>query len=173
MVENLTATGNRSNEGGAVYLAASHYDGQSYFSGINKFTGNVLVKDNEGGGVFVGELTTLTLAGDSLSADSYLDVTLHSGLLGQKVFGVYNYEGENPTFVLTAGDRSVTEPELPVYEAPEEETVPTETEAVAPVPGEDNTLLYAGIGGIAAVIVIAAAALVIVKKKKSAKAENK
>ena len=176
IVENLTATGNKA-ESGAVYLAKSYYDGQSYFCGVMSFKGLLQVKDNEGGGVFVGEGTTLTLEGEGLAEGSYLDVTLHSGVLGQKVFGVYNYEGSNPYYVLTPGDRSITDPELPEYvpepEQTETEPTQTETQAAAAEEGQDNTGLYLGIGGIGAVIVLAAVALVIVKKKKSAKAETK
>ena len=39
--------------------------------------------------------------------------------------------------------------------------------------GEDNTMLYVGIGGIAAVVILAAVVMILAKKKKSAKAENK
>ena len=42
IVKNLTATGNTA-ASHAVYLAASHYDGQSYFTGVMKFSGKVIV----------------------------------------------------------------------------------------------------------------------------------
>lgn len=157
MVKNLVATGNTAAIG-AVYLAASHHDGQSYFAGVMKFSGKVVIQDNQGGGLFVGERTTLTLEGDSLEAGSYMDVTLYSGLLTQKVFGVYDYEGSNLEYVITPGDRSVTDPEH-LKQAGAEGSDADEAAAA-------DIILYVGIGVF--VLAIAAIAVLLAMKKKKA-----
>lgn len=159
IVENLEATGNTASEH-AVYLAASHYDGQSYFCGVMKFSGKIVVRDNKGGGVYVGEQTTLTLEGDSLADGSYMDVALHSGLLTQKVFGVYDYEGSDLNYVITVGQRSVTDPEHLLKSG----------ETAGEQGGDANVLLYVGVGVFTLAIAAVAVILVAMKKKKTANA---
>ena len=90
-------------------------------------------------------------------------VTLDSGVLTNRVFGAYNYEGGEQVYVITYGDRSVTEPE---YDA----SLAVKTDA--PVEQnqqntESDIWLYAGIG--AFVLVIAAVVILLLKKKKPAK----
>ena len=166
-INGLTATGNTSTGNAyAVYFADSDYDGQSYVNGIMRIGGDMIVKDNQGGDMFMGEKTTITVMGANVTEKSEMNITLASGLLTNKLFGVYHYEGGDPVYTVTCGNRSLTEPE---YEAPVEETQPEETiQVTEPAEaGESDTALFAGIGGIAAVIVLAAVILVVVKKKKA------
>ena len=99
------------------------------------------------------------MTGERLGDKSYVDLTLSEGVLSQWVFGVYNYEGGNGRYVLTGGDRSITDPEP--YELAQEDTADSGETA-------GNILLYVGVG-LAAIAACAAAALVIVKKKKAGK----
>ena len=89
---------------------------------------------------------------------------LDSGLLTQRVIGVYHYEGENLNYIITSGDRSLTEPEM-VETQPEETQPDTEATQGQETQAQDNTMLYLAIAGIAAVILLAAVILVVVKKK--------
>ena len=93
-----------------------------------------------------------------------MDLTFHSGVLSQWVHGVYNYEGGDQHYILTAGDRSLTEP-IPYGE---ESSAQVQTKPAL----TNDILLYAGIG----VVALAAAAgviLMLLKKKKSPAGETK
>ena len=164
---NCTVTGNTSGgEGYAVYFTAAEFDGHSYSTGHKKVGGDMIIKDNNGGEMYLGEGSAVAVVEGPLGAKTYMEITLHSGVISEHLFGEYDYEGGDLEYIITAGNRSLTDPEkYEYYQAPVEET-------------EDQTksgsdvLLYAGIGviGLAA---IAAAVLVISKKKKSAAAEKK
>ena len=177
-LHNVNVTGNTSGSGYAVYMADSQYDGHSYFTSRNKLSGNVVIKDNEGGNLFMGKDVVFVITADGLGQDTYMDLLLHSGTVTNRIFGAYNYEGGDLAYVVTAGDRSITDPEVYVEETQPEPETTEGTEATQATEGtqeqgEDNTMLYVGIAGIGAVVVLAAAALVIVKKKKANKAESK
>ncbi len=176
-MHSVTATGNQSGgEGYAIYLADSDYDGHSHFNGLMKASGSMIVHDNQGGNLYLGEKTSMAIGEQGLSEDARIDVTLHSGLLTDWVWGAYNYEGSNLNYTITYGDRSITDPEIhteteePVedpYQDGEPTEAPTEGEKEAP---KGNAGLIAGIAAV--VVVIAAAAVAIVaaaKKKKTAK----
>ena len=167
-LENVTITGNSAPEGCyALYITSALYDGHSYFTGHRWIGGEMIVKDNQGGQVYLAEGAIVTVTGEKLGENSHVEITLQAGLLGQAVYGVYGYEGAAPQYVITSGDRSITDPE--VVAQPEEPTQPIDTTAPEETTQEtDNTMLYLAIGGIAAVILLAAV-LVVVKKKKSAK----
>ena len=84
------------------------------------------------------------------------------------------YEGGNLNYVITYGNRSLTDPEVaePAPDATEpDQTQQTEAGENETAAGEGNTLLYLGIGGVAAVILLAAV-LVVVKKKKDKASRN-
>ena len=158
IMNGMTATGNTSKmDGYAVYLADVEYDNHSYTSGLNRMAGDVIVKDNQGGDMYLGETTTIVILPEGLSEKAEIHVTLASGVLTNKVQGAYHYEGGDLVYVITYGDRSLTEPEY--------------DEALANKDKEDSAigdvLLYVGIG----VFVLAIAAVVVVlilKKKKKA-----
>ena len=166
-MHNVTAIGNKSGgEGYAVYFTAAEFDGHSYSTGHKKVGGDMIIKDNNGGDMYLGEGSAVAVVEGPLGAKTHMEITLHSGVISEHLFGEYDYEGGDLEYTITAGNRSLTDPEkYEYYQAPVEET-------------EDQTksgsdvLLYAGIGviGLAA---IAAAVLVISKKKKSAAAEKK
>ena len=171
-LQNVTVTGNTSGgEGFAIYTTASLFDGHSYQTGHKRIGGEMIVKDNVGGDLFLGEGTALAVTGEALGENSHVNVTLYSGVLSQWVFGVYNYEGGNLNYVLTAGDRSLTDPEpyeLEQETQPEEPTGETEgTQGSEIAETEDNTMLYVAIAAVAAVILLAAVAVIVIKKKKS------
>ena len=156
--DGLTVTGNKTAEGSAVYYAPSGFDGQSYVLGLHKLSGNVRVCDNEGtmDDLFIGEDTVIGVMPQGFGADTKIQVQLAGGILTNTLLGEYDYEGGDLHYTVTAGSRSLTEPEVFVP-AEEPETAPTDgteitnTDPETPAAeAEDNTVLYAGIGGIAA-----------------------
>jgi len=162
----VTVTGNTSGgEGYAVYLPPALYDGHSNYTGHKRMSGNVIIRDNQGGEMYLGEETVLAITGESLGEKAYVDITIHAGVLSQWVHGVYGYEGGDQHYILTAGDRSLTDPE-PYGEQPQ-----TQRDQTQPAKSGD-TWLYVGIGVVAAAA-IAGVILVILKKKKSPAGETK
>ena len=178
-MESVTATGNKSGgEGYAVYLDDSDYDGFSYINGLMEMCGNMQIHDNPGGDLYLGKQTCLSITDKGISEDAKVNVTLHSGLLTQLVWGEYNYEGGDLNYTITYGNRSIVDPEIPTAEpeAPVEDPGQSGDSVEDPTQGEKNepkgkTGLYVGIGAVVAVI--AAAAVIIVaaasKKKKVTK----
>lgn len=171
-MDGLTVTGNQSGGAGyAVYLEDSKYDGQSFVRGVLKMGGDMIVKDNPGGDMYLGDTGTISIPGGYLGENSYIHIQLYSGVLTQQVLGFYDYEGGDLDYIITAGSRSVTEPEA-IQTQDDEPTEEPTTPGDEIKPGEDSKLsgaLIAGIGGI--VLVIAAAVVliaVLAKKKKHA-----
>ena len=167
-LESVTVTGNTSGgEGYAVYLPAAEYDGHSNYTGFKTMGGEMIVRDNEGGDLYLGEETVLAVTGESLGEKTYVDITIFDGVLSQWVHGVYNYEGGDQHYILTAGDRSLTDPE-PYGEQPQTQQ-PQQTQNEKKT---GDTWLYVGIGAVA-LVAIAGVVLVILKKKKSPAGETK
>lgn len=168
---NVTVTGNTSLGGKyAVYLTPAQWDGHTYYSGMKKITGDMIVKDNEGGDMYLAEQIALAVSGN-LGDKAEIHVELSDGVVTQRVIGLYNYDGGNLSYVLTAGDRSVTDPEAPVEEPVE---TPTEPEITEPggeqkQPSGSNAVVYAGIGVLVLVIAAAAVILVLLGRKKAGK----
>ena len=165
ILRNVDVNGNASGgDGYALYLADSLFDGHSYQSGSNKMSGNIKVEGNENGDMYLGPTATVSIEEAGLGQDTKILVTLDSGVLTNRVFGAYNYEGGELNYTVTYGDRSVTDPE---YDA----SLVVKTQETQDTAQGGDVLLYAGIGviGLAA---IAATVLLILKKKKPAKAEN-
>ena len=159
-MQNVTVTGNVSGgEGFAVYLTPSEFDGHSYQTGHKRMGGNMIIKDNKGGDLYLSEGTVVAVTGESLGEKSHVNVTLHSGVVTQWVQGVYNYEGGDGEYVLTAGNRSITDPE-PIPAAQEQAGENGEKTA------SGDVILYVGIGVF--VIALAAVAAVLLTKKKKA-----
>lgn len=158
-MENVTVTGNVSGgEGYAVYLTPSNFDGHSYQSGHKRIAGDMVIRDNPGGDLYLSNGTILAVTGERLGEKSYVVLTLAEGVLSQWVFGVYSYEGGDGEYVLTGGDRSITDPE-PYGQSQETEAASDKS---------DDILLYVGIGVIA--LAVCAAVVIILKKKKTGKA---
>ena len=169
-LHNTQITGNASGgDGFAVYTNDAKYDGHSFTASVNKLSGNTVIRDNQGGNLWMAPDVVFALSGQGLGADAHIELTLDSGVLTGRILGAYHYEGGEQVYTVTYGDRSMTDPEaVPQKNASDEEqTQPTQNEAPAQEGG--NIGLYAGIGGIAAVIVVAAVVLVLIKKKKTAK----
>jgi len=167
---NLTVTGNVcANNGHALVLADSEFDGQTYINGLFKMGGDMIIKDNEGGDLYLDYKTTIGALAQGYGPKTHMNVTLDEGLLTQRVDGAYNYEGGDLVYTITYGERSLTDPEYdPNLVAKPAATEQTQQNHTA----KTDILLYVGIGviGLAA---IAGAVLVIAKKKKSASAETK
>lgn len=157
---NVTVTGNTSkDELYALYFDASLYDGHTYYTGKKVLQGYVIVKDNQGGEAYLGEGTAIAIPGQGLAEETYLPITLHSGLLTQQVIGIYNYEGENLSYIITAGDRSVTDPEKGAQ-------VKTQAQS-------SDWILYGAIGLFVAAIVAVVVLVIAKKKKKTPAGEQK
>lgn len=172
LLTNATVTNNVSQNGGyALYYADAEFDGFSYFRGLYKIGGQMIVKDNQGGDLYLGEQTTMSVNAEGLTGESCINIKLASGLLTQRLYGAYDYEGSNCEYVVTAGNRSETDPEFDVSMLSQDESV----EDPAEVPtGEDEqktdkkvspVILIAG-GAMAAVIAAVAIITVAVAKKK-------
>lgn len=158
-IDGLTATGNQSGgEGYAVYLNDSNYDGESYIAGVMKMGGDVIVKDNRGGDMYLGEMTTISIPGGIIGEKTYINITIASGVLTQKVFGQYNYEGGDRVYTVTYGDRSMTDPEM----IPGAQTEQDSDSAAGDV------LLYVVVG-VVALAVVAVVVVLLRKKKTTAK----
>ena len=156
-----TVTGNTSGgEGYAVYLTAAEYDGHSYLTGFKKVGGNVIVRDNNGGDMYIGEGTGVAVVGEAIGEKAHIEIKLHSGVLSEHLFGVYGYEGGDLVYTVTAGDRSVTDPEAYQYY---QEPADQDADAAGNI---GNVVLYIVVGVVAAAV-IAALVLVVMKKKKA------
>ena len=166
-LNNVTITGNSSESDlYALYFDASQYDGMTYYTGKKVLKGNIILKDNQGGEAYLGQGAAIAIPGEGIGADTYLPITLHSGLLTKQVVGIYHYEGGDLEYVITAGDRSVTDPEI----GPAEENETKTQEQTRQESG--NTLLYLAVGAVA-LLIVAAVVLVLLKKKKSPAGESK
>ena len=162
----VTVTDNVSaNNGYAVVFADAEFDGQTYINGLFKVQGDIIVRDNEGGDVFLDKMTTVTTTNQGFGPKTYMNITLDEGLLTQRIYGAYNYEGGNLNYVLTYGDRSLTDPEYDPSMVVEPDGGQSQKTAVADV------LLYAGIG-LVALVAIGGAVLLLRKKKTAASAEK-
>ena len=165
-----TVTGNTSGgEGYAVYFCPSNFDGHSYSAGHKKVGGNMIIKDNQGGDCYMGEGSAVAFVGGPAGEKTHMEITLHSGVLSEHLFGVYGYEGGDLVYTVTAGDRSMTDPEdYEYYQAPEEETKPTEQKTEKKDSGD--IWLYVGIGVLALIVI---AVIVLLTKKKAGKTAEK
>ena len=167
---NLTVTGNIcANNGHALYLADSEFDGQTYVNGLFKMGGDMIVKDNEGGDLYLDNMVTIGALADGYSPKMYMNVTLDKGLLTQRVDGYYDYEGGNLVYTMTYGDRSVTEPE---YDPALVKTAEAASEKDNAKTAAQDIWLYVGIGAIGLAVVAAAVLLILNKKKKAVKPEQ-
>ena len=165
----VTITGNvAANNGYALYYADSEYDSQTYIRGLFKLGGDIIVKDNQGGDMYLDNLVTVAVTDQGIGPKTHMEVTLDKGVLTNRLYGAYNYEGGDQAYTVTYGTRSLTEPEVdPELTVLEHTAEEEKTQA-----NTGNIWLYVGIGVIA-LAAIAGAVLMIGKKKKSAGAEKK
>ena len=163
-MEDVTVTGNVcGNNGHAVYLADSEFDGQTYINGLFKFGGDMIIKDNEGGDLFLDNKVTIGETNRAYGHKTHMNVTLDAGLLTQRVMGAYNYEGGNLVYTITCGDRSLTDPEFDPTMVPQkpDETQQTQQDTT----DKQDIWLYVGVGALA--LVILAVVVLLLKKKKT------
>ena len=109
----------------------------------------------------------MNVDGKGLAEGTKINVNLQSGLLTRTVIGAYDYEGGNLEYVITAGDRSVTDPEL----LPETET-PVEEEIQQQESGNDNGLLIPVLVGCGVLVLILILILLLLRKKKRGNAKS-
>ena len=167
---NLTVTDNTSDTGvGGFYIEKADYDGHSYVSSIIKIGGKILVTDNKGTapGMYIAEGSLVNVDGNGLAEGTKINVNLQSGLLTRTVIGAYDYEGGNLEYVITAGDRSVTDPEL----LPETQT-PVEEEPQQQVSDDDKGLLIPVLVGCGALVLILILILLFLRLKKRGNARS-
>jgi len=164
-MHSVTATGNTSGgKGFAVWLNDSQYDGHSYVAGLMKMSGDMIVTDNEGGDLYLGVKTTMTIGHEGLGQNTKVGITLDSGVLTNRLYGEYNYEGGNLVYTVTYGSRSFTEPEY------DSAIVKTEQEETKPDAAADTDILLCTGIGVIGLAAIAGVVLVLAKKKKAGKA---
>ena len=165
-LENTVITGNKTENGAAVYIGPARYDGHSYVNATLKFGGDLQIEGNEGtmDDLYIDQGAAIGVTAEGFGQNTNIKVQMHSGVLTNTILGKYDYEGGDLHYVLTYGDRSLTEPE---FVAAAEPAALQEQKA-----GGGDILLYAGIGviGLAA---IAAVVLLLLKKKKSPAGEGK
>lgn len=179
-MHSLKVTGNTSGKLGTVYLADSRYDGESYVAAVYTMAGDMYIYDNPGEGkdLYLSGVSCLSVQAPGLGKDTKIGINLKEGLLTDKVYGEYNYEGGDLEYLITYGDRSVTDPELLVSAEPE----PTDDVQATDVPTtEEQQDSRSGVlGGSLVIALVALAVLVILilllvakrKKKDQEKAEK-
>ena len=114
------------------------------------------------------EEVTVAVTDQGIGPKTHMEVTLDKGVLTNRLYGAYNYEGGDQAYTVTYGTRSLTEPEVdPELTVLEHTAEEEKTQA-----NTGDIWLYVGIGVIA-LAAIAGAVLMIGKKKKSAGAETK
>ena len=164
-LHNTRITGNQSGgQGYAVYMNDANYDGHSYFTSKNKLSGNVVIKDNSGGNLWMGPDVCFAITAGGLGQEAHLELTMDSGVVTQRILGAYHYEGGNRVYTITYGDRSMREPL--------DDGLPVETRAVQQQQKEESwdVLLYVGLVVLA---VAEAGVLAVIRKKQPGKtAEN-
>ena len=173
-IDDLTLDGcviknNTSDEGGAVFLDNSEYDGHSYFVGMFKLLGDTVIRDNKGThpGLYLSANTAVAIPAPGLGQKAEIDVYLESGKLTDLMIGRYDYSGGDGKYLVTYGDKSYTDPEgtPPASESAQEpiepsgESVPQTPEQTA----EASWLLWAA--GAVVLAGILAAVIVLTKKK--------
>jgi len=171
-MDGVRATGNTSGgEGYAVYLLGADYDGESFSRGAIQLAGDMIIRDNMGGDMYLGEGSVMSIPGGVMGDDAYIHINLASGVLTRQLLGMYNYEGGDQDYIITAGNRSMTEPEQ-VAQEQTPEVDPTEPQPTEPDNNEKpgNGGLIAGAIAIFVALIAAAAAVIVLRsRKKSAK----
>ena len=149
----MTITGNKSlNSGYAFYIAEVDYDGQSFIQALLEMGGDLIVRDNDGGDMYMGPMNAIAITAEGLTAKTDCYITIDSGLLTHRMLGVYDYTLEDGIYHVTCGDGSLTNPE---YQPAEKNVDLT------------NVGLYVAVSAVAVAVVAAAVILLLIKKKKS------
>ena len=158
-----TITGNNGKY--ALYVLTTEFDGRSYISGHRWLKGEVVIRDNQGGDGYLCENAYMAVLGETLADNSLVKVTLEKGYLTKQLQGVYHYELADGIYTVTAGDRSITDPEVYAVEEAPQKTQQSQA------PNSTNTVLYIAIGVIALAVI--AVAVLFIRKKKSPQGATK
>lgn len=163
----VTITKNISgNNGYSVFLADSEYDGQTYFRGLFKFGNNIIITDNQGGDLYLDKQTVVAAMSQGYGPKTHINVTLDSGTITNRIFGIYHYEGGNQVYTITYGDRSLTDPEVDQTLIAENNSNNDPAAQTPPIDKNPDTWLYIAIGTFA-VVAVAAVVFIAAKKKKA------
>ena len=112
-MSDVTITGNvAANNGYALYYADSEYDGQTYIRGLFKMGGDMIVKDNQGGDAYFDNLVTVAVFGQGFGPKTHMEITLDKGVLTNRLYGAYDYEGGDLVYTVTYGNRSLRKIQL-------------------------------------------------------------
>lgn len=168
-MHNLEVTNNDSGSGYAVYIDRGEFDGRSYVLSLIKMTGDIRIHGNHSTDMFIGKDAKINVGLEGLGKNTLINVDLEHGVLTNTIIGAYNYEGGNQKYVVTYGDRSLTDLEpIPVEETQPEETQPaTEPAEVEVKPG--TPVILPVVLGVAVLAIIAAIVLILLKRKKNGK----
>ena len=159
----VTITKNVSGSNGySVFLADSEYDGQTYFRGLFKFGNNIIITDNQGGNLYLDKMTVVAAMAQGYGPKTHMDVTLDSGTITNRVFGIYDYEGSNQVYTITYGNRSLTDPEIDKTLMENSNNTPNQNS----ITNAPDIWLYIAIGAVA-VVTLGAIVLICKKKKKA------
>jgi len=114
----------------------------------------------------MGPDVAFAITADGLGQNAHIELVMDSGVVTNRILGIYHYEGGNQVYTITYGDRSMTDPEYDASLVKTDDTQKTEETANA------DLLLYIGVGvvGLAAVALVVA---LIAKKKKAGKTAEK
>ena len=170
IMHSLKVTGNTSGKLGTVYLSDNKFDGWSYMSAFYTMSGDMIITDNPGEGkdLYLSGGSCLSIAAPGLGKDSKIGINLKEGLLTDKVYGEYDYEGGDLLYVITYGDRSVTDPEiLPVTEEVPSEAIEATEESTEPVQQEQQGKAPVGLLAVAvAALAVVVLLIVLLSKRK-------
>lgn len=160
----------------AVTITAAGSDGESFMTGISQFAGNVIIADNEGGGLELLEGAFVNIHGDGLGQLARILVTQAQGGITRSIFGAYDYVRQGDVYTLTKGDLALRQAD-PVTVVEEEAEVPEATEPEAPVTPPSNAkktvlIIFGSLLAVSAVLIVAAV-LAVKKMKKRNAAEQK
>lgn len=173
VMKDLCVKGNASDNGaGGVHIAAANYDGYSYVSSVIKMSGDMYIYENEGqfNDLYISEGSFVNLTAEGLGAKAKLGVQLQSGLLTNTLIGSYDYEGGELNYTVTAGDRSVTDPEVEDLPADEEPALGDEApEEEVPAQESSNSLIIWIVAGVVLVMAVLILLVILLRKKKNKK----
>ena len=126
---------------------------------VNKLSGSTVIKDNKGGDLWMAPDVVFAISGNGLGEKAYINLTLDSGVVTNRILGAYHYEGGDRVYTVTYGDRSMTDPEM----IPGAQTEQDSDSAAGDV------LLYVVVGVVALAVVAVVVVLLLRKKKTTAK----